>query len=387
MYKGRFRPRRPDLFGKRRAIFPFVRALTTLVRAFDGLRPSRPARILIDCPAEFHFWHIRPVVELLASDPSTNVTVIRWPDFSPSDLPAVRYVERDNLKYELLAPYDLYLTTEFDLIPWWFSDTTTAFFLHGVGPKVSYFATPKLQDYDRVLAPGPYVAEKQRPFARSAAAVLAAGLPILDQYVSKNCVKQLPCVEFPVARPLLVYAPSWSADPEQITVDVDTLDVIATQQACNCVIRPHPRLMDRRAPRLLRDKFLELERDCAHVRLHTGPGTSVYDLFPHASVFMSDISSVLYEFLVLDRPILLHLKDSVADFYGASDIIEATREAVTAVSRPEAIPNALEDALGTPGKFSDERRTLCEQTLYNVGTATKNVTALIKDMASETLRT
>ncbi len=336
-----------------------------LVKFFGG--DQRIARIVIDCYAEFHYFHIKPIVEHFAADSSFEVIVLTWP--KPGiELPVgAKFVERESLKWQAWRPFDLFIASDFTKVPWWIVETKIAFFLHGVGPKVTYFTSPRLLSYDIIFTPSPFVEEMQKPVARSDAEFLPAGLPALDSIVEKAAAR----VSRSKARPLMLYAPSWSSDCEQISADIDIIDAIVGQDLCDCIIRPHPNLMDeKKGVPGLKQALMEAPLRNPRVHLHTGSGTSVYDVIADADILMSDISSVLYEFLSLDRPIILNIKSTVAEFYGAEEIIAQTRQACTEISQNRDLLSALEECIREPGKRSDERMRIRDRMLYNCGNAT-----------------
>ena len=339
-------------------------------RARRLLAPGARRSVVFYCPEPFHFYHVEPVARELGGDSGYDVSVVTWPGFAPPPIPGVRFEDRETPTFRrLLSPADLAVYTEFRRLPWWFGTDRTAYFLHGIGPKVTYFTSERLAGFDSVFAPGPYVAEKQRAVLGRDSEVIPVGLPVLDELVSREHETETGTSEGERLRPTLLYAPSWSKDPSKVSTTPEILLALANQQCCDVVIRPHPLLMDPRRVHLpvWRRTLDEVVTGCSHVRLHHGPGTSVYSVLAEADILMSDISSVLYEYLVLDRPILLFARQEHFDFYGGHDILEATREACYCIEDPRELDTVLEMAIRSPFELREARARLLERVLFFPG--------------------
>lgn len=310
------------------------------------------------------------------------LTVLKCEGFSHQELEGVRYIDPHILLGEAWAVYDIYFTTDFGTIPWWFIDVTTVFFLHGVGPKVSYFATDKLKDFDVILAPGPYVESKQRPFLKEGAVLYRAGLPVTDCYFSEKKFSLPQSLKFDNSKPVLLYAPSWSKDYRQFSIDFDILDALAAQEICNVIIRPHPNLLvpekcngiDWR--KIIDNIMLSNKR----IALHAGRGTSIYDILGCTDILLGDISSIVYEFLVFDRPIILYLKSGVGGFYQSEDFIQETKEACYNIENPNELEPVLLDCLRDKEALSAQRKTMLAKSLHNPGKAIPEIVKILHEI-------
>lgn len=341
-------------------------------------RAARRRRIVIDCLSEAHYFHIEPVLQRLAEDASNDVSVLAI-DGSKATLPErVATISRRGLKATAFRPIDLYISLDLNEPPWWLGEAEVAFFLHGVGTKVNYFATPKLSRFDVVFAPSPFVEEKQRPFLRPGATLLPAGLPALDRFAS------VPSRRYRQGPPLLLYAPSWSNDRDQISASPAIIDALIEQEICDVVIRPHPLLVDDKVgvPNL-KEAIASAPLRNPRVRLLTGLGTSIYDVISDADILMSDISSVLYEFLVFDRPIILGLKETVAGFYEAEGIIAQTRDACIELAEAGHLEEAVRTCLKEGDARSAMRGRLLGRMLHNPLNATPVMVDQIKKLLED----
>jgi CDP-glycerol glycerophosphotransferase (TagB/SpsB family) len=315
-------------------------------------------------------------------DPAFILTVLKGEDFSHRELQGVRYIDANILLNEVWAVYDIYFTTEFGTIPWWFTDVTTVFFLHGVGPKVSYFATDKLKDFDVVLAPGPYVESKQIPFLKEGAVLYRAGLPVTDCYFLQETFSLPQYLNFNNGKPVLLYAPSWSKDHLQLSIDFKILNALSHQEVCNVIIRPHPNLL---APEKCnginwREIIAEIMLNNKRIALHAGRGTSIYDVLGCTDILLGDISSIVYEFLVLDRPIILYLKSGVGEFYQSEDFIFETKKACYNIENADKLEAVLLECLSNKEALSAERKTILGKSLHNPGKAIPEIVKLLHEL-------
>lgn len=345
--------------------------------------PQRPLTVVFDAPAAFHFRHIEPVVELLSTDPEVSVTVLEPDGVTLPRRSAFSVLPRAGLTRRALQPVDAYVGTDFG-IPWWLQDVPAAFFLHGVGPKVTYFTDPRLRDYDIVLAPSPYVREKQIEVTGLPETVLPVGLPVLDDLLRRaQAGTHVPTVVFEHQRPVVLYAPSWSRSEELISEVADIITRLAQQQTCNVLVRPHPNLLARSSSsESIKDALHAAER-MDHVHIHQGDNTSIYDVLAYADLLVSDFSSVLYEYLVLDRPIALAPSARAFEQYAAGDVRLQTIEACTPLSPSIELGSQLSAILRTADDptLRTARHALRNRMIYEPGDATTTMARAVKQMA------
>lgn len=356
------------MISKRRALFALQLKIR---RLYNRISMQKKKKILFDCPYDFHYSHLQPLIEVLRRYPEFDLTVVKTEDFSQAQLDGVRYVDADTLQRETFTVYDIHFTTDFGVFRWWFCGVTRIFFLHGVGPKVSYFASEKLRVFDVVLVPGPYVESKQRVFLKKDAVLYPAGLPVTDRYFFENEHSLPDYIKFEEKKPILLYAPSWSSDPCQVSIDLDILHALSSQIICNVIIRPHPNLLVPEMCAGIRWKEIieEIAFKNRRIFLHAGRGTSVYEILGCADILLGDISSVVYEYLALDRPIILYLKKGVEEFYQSEEFVLETRRASRNINDPAMLSDTISKCLQDKNSLSAERRKMLAQSLYNPGRA------------------
>lgn len=351
-------------------------------RLYNRVLSRKKKRILFDCQLDFHYYHIQPLLAFLRYDPAFELTVLKCEGFSHEELDGIRYIDSGTLLDESSAVYDIYFTTDFGSIPWWFSDVTTVFFLHGVGPKVSYFASDKLKNFDVILAPGPYVESKQIPFLKKGAVLYRAGLPVTDRYFLQETFSLPQYFKFDNAKPILLYAPSWSNDARQFSIDLDILNALSHQEVCNVIIRPHPNLLipEKCHGIKWREIIDEIIVNNRRIALHAGRGTSIYDILGCTDILMGDISSMVYEFLVLDRPIILYLKKGVGEFYQSEEFVLETEKACHNLDNADELETMLLNCLRNKESLSAERKKMLAKSLHNPGKAVPEIIKILNEI-------
>ncbi|HHK41635.1 MAG TPA: hypothetical protein ENJ50_04375, partial [Planctomycetaceae bacterium] len=218
-------------------------------------------------------------------------------------------------------------------------------------------------------------AELHRRFAAPNARVVEIGFMLGDRLIERarsardrrTELRELGLVE---DLPVVLYAPSWYFRPELIAMNEPMLDALWNQREFNVIIKPHPNLL---RPERCGGKnwraILDSLRD-RHVLILDDPDEPIYELMTVADALLSDISSVVYEFLFLDRPIVVHRHDRLLQAIEGQPYLDQIRNAVLQVQDPDGMIAALEEALRIPSRQSEGRRRLVTERFFNVGTAT-----------------
>lgn len=167
-----------------------------------------------------------------------------------------------------------------------------------------------------------------------------------------------PALPLDPARPTLLYAPTWNLGLSSAAMLGERLVDLVRAQApgLNVIIKPHPVIGDWR-PRWMAG-WVRLA--AAHRGVHLVEDTHA-DVVPYllaSDVLLSDASSVIFEFLALDRPIVLvtnprHRADPA---WLDGDIVWRWRDLGHEIADPAELPGAVAAALGDPGARGERRR-------------------------------
>ncbi len=356
---------------KRKVIFLILRQLRLL---FRRLRRISKKKVLFDCPYLFHFFHIEPIIYELIKDVDIEITLVKWGNFTNPNLPGINFVDRDSLFTNPFQTYDFFATTDYHSLPWWFDTIPRAFIFHGVGPKVSYFTSDNMKYFDTIFCPGPYAESKLRAKFPQSPSIIPVGLPVTDKLANGVRPPLSPKFSSPIEKPVLLYAPSWSIDPAFVSMDEDLLKNLAAQDLVNVIIRPHPLLLepDKCGGKDWKRFFSYLEKEFDHIRLFIDPDSSIYEVLGSADILLSDISSVTFEYLACNRPIILYLKSGIGDYYGAEDIIRETENACISLDSSDGLYGALLEGLNSKRfkqAYLPRQKQLEEKFFYNHGHA------------------
>jgi hypothetical protein len=188
-------------------------------------------------------------------------------------------------------------------------------------------------------------------------------------------------------RPTALYAPTYSPASSLHLAGEDIIGGLAGA-GFNVIVKLHDRSLDT-DPRYTagidwRSRMRALER----------PGTIVYVEGPDASpylaaadVMVTDHSSVGFEYLVVDRPLIV---------FDAPGLIEAARinpekvallrSAATVVGNVDALAAAAHSELARPGRLSVERRRVAGEMFHEPGHATARAVTLIRELLAAPVR-
>jgi CDP-glycerol glycerophosphotransferase (TagB/SpsB family) len=312
----------------------------------------------------------RPYHERLRADPRFDVTLYGKgkgrSDLSVLDaaLPARR---RRNWVCKFSAP-DVLFSADF-LLPTHRARLSIQIF-HGTSIK-NYELNERIHDYGAAFALGPYMIRRyvEKGFFEPGDPRLRhVGFAKTDRLTNGTLDARATREKHGLdpARPTVLYAPSWGAESSLDQYGEALLAALAGWGG-NTLVKLHDNAYDPRYARRDWRAFLDGL---------TGPrfaAPRVWDVIPlmHAAdLLITDISSVGFEFLQVDRPLLF------MDFPGQlvrwenADLETWGRKTGTLVQQPAALPAAIDRALASPREQSDIRRAACADIYFNVGRAT-----------------
>jgi hypothetical protein len=182
-----------------------------------------------------------------------------------------------------------------------------------------------------------------------------------------------PVLPLDARQPTVLYAPTWNlglSSADMIGARLVAL-VRGEMPNVNVIVKPHPVIGDWRPEWMARWARLA----ATHPNVHLVEDTHA-DVVPYLSasdVLVSDASSVIFEYLALDRPIVLitnprHRADPA---WLPGDIVWRWRDVGDEITDVDALPGAVAAALREPGARGDRRRAYAG-TLFGRFTDGKN---------------
>jgi len=159
-------------------------------------------------------------------------------------------------------------------------------------------------------------------------------------------------------QPVLLYAPTWNRNLSAVEVlGSGWIGQLQRQiPDLQVLIKPHPRMSESH-PRAIRS-WREIARSDPRVALVENVNASVYDLFAIADVLLTDVSSVMFYYLALDRPIVLVNNPRRLDerkYYDPDGYEWAWRDMGIEIESAEDLPQAVARCLEHPSDQASTR--------------------------------
>jgi len=188
-------------------------------------------------------------------------------------------------------------------------------------------------------------------------------------------------------RPTAFYAPTYSPASSLHLAGENIIRALAGA-GFNVIVKLHDRSLDP-DPRYTagidwRRRMRALEHP-GIVRYVEGPDASPY--LAAADVMVTDHSSVGFEYLVLDRPLIVFDAPGLIDAARINpEKVALLRSAATVVSGAGALAAVAWAELAQPGRLSNERRRVAEEMFHEPGTATARAVTIIRELLAASMR-
>src|SRR5215510_6203894 len=200
------------------------------------------------------------------------------------------------------------------------------------------------------------------------------GMPKLDCLVDGSLVRNeiLRSLGIDPSKRTVLYAPTWSAHSSVVSMGEELVKRLG-EAGYALIVKLHDRSRDLQfvnsggvdwGARLepLLQKFGGV--------LATGNNSSRY--LPAADVMITDHSSVGFEYLLLDRPLIrIHVPELIQNTDIEPSYVELLASAATSVTSVDEVPAAVERGFMEPGENSATRVAVANEMFYKPGTATE----------------
>jgi len=206
---------------------------------------------------------------------------------------------------------------------------------HGT-PGRGYSFKPQLLDFDLHLLPGHFyqVALKKRGLLKEAHALV--GYPKMDAVPETKSLKL-----FKTSKPIVLYNPHFSPPMSSWhTMGIQVLEYFYHQTEFNLIFAPHINLFHKVGgddASIIDKKFY----DCEHIYIDLGSSHSVDMVYVNkADIYLGDVSSQVYEFILHPRPCIFINTEKVAfkeeetyRFWKSGEVVETVSELDTALKK------------------------------------------------------
>lgn len=282
---------------------------------------------------------------------------------------------------------DAYINTDFWDMMWLHRRTRRLHLFHGVAGKYGLDApvdlAPTIAAFDSLMFAN---ADRRRRYVEASLVpdddlkAALVGYPKVDRLVDGSLHRDAvaEALGLDPRRPIVIYAPTWSPYSSLNGMGEEIVERLRAN-GFQVIVKLHDRSYDRRqrgsggidwAQRLAR------YADDPHVRVaREADGTP---LLAAADAMVSDHSSIAFEYMLLDRPIVVIDCPRLIEKAAINpEKVERLRSAAVTVRDPRAMALAVDRGLRQPSLLSERRRQTGAELFYRPGTATERAVALV----------
>lgn len=225
---------------------------------------------------------------------------------------------------------------------------------HGTISKGYYFTdgiwTERENWVDLLCVPGHHAVSQLAPILRTR--VVATGMPKLDPVFAGRHSRAALCQEYDVnpAKRLVLYAPTFNEDLSSVYLFADRFAEFARADRVLFVKLHGSTRSDTIAA------YRAIARNTPGVIFVEDP--NIAPCLGGADVLISDVSSVMMEFMALDKPVILFDHPQMTRYHGykPDDIEHAWRDLATRVASFEEMACAVDDVLANGDERGPKRR-------------------------------
>ena len=340
-------------------------------------------RLLVNARTAMNYSTVAPVVQRLQLDPRLEFYFTA--SESPTEMDHVFAEAREPFK--LVTPrqasrtrFDVYLASDF----LWVSlprGARRVQTFHGVAGKYrTVYDSPSnsMRDWDRLF----FINQRRlRHFIESGAidensdAARLIGMPKLDCLVDGSLVRDeiLTSLGLDPARRTILYAPTWSAHSSVVSMGEDLVKRLG-EAGHTVIVKLHDRSRDalnyQHSGGVDWGARLEpLLQEYGGI-LAMGSNSSQY--LPAADVMITDHSSVGFEYLLLDRPLIrIHVPELIKNTDIEPSYVELLANASISAHDVDETVSVVERSFANPEYKSSERVAVAHEMFYKPGTATE----------------
>ena len=369
------------------------RAVVRAVHEVDNIITNigrADVRVLFQASSPLSLAVFRPVLAQLRRDPrlefwftSADAAWTVDETFAPAGI-AERIVRPAAARW---MKFDAYVNTDFWNMTWLNRPAKRFHLFHGVAGKYGLDApldlAPVVASFDRVLFPNrDRLGRYTRAGLVDEAQAALVGYPKVDCLVDGSLHRQALFESFGLNpdRPTVLYAPTWSPESSLNAVGGRVLETLA-DAGFNVVAKLHDRSYERTqrgsGGMNWRAQLAALE---ASRGVHVAKLADASPYLFVADLLITDHSSVGFEFMLLDRPIVVLDRPRLIQTARVSlDKVRLLRSAADVISDVDALVATVARALENPSRLGERRRAVASELFHCPGSATSRAVQCIYD--------
>ena len=329
----------------------FNRYISYIFDKFDS-----KINIIFYAPAAFHALHFSSVIKALQKDRKYSIHLVGEFEkiFEATYYPSSTYLP-------LYKKYSLFITTEL-VIPWNI-DTQSVYFGHGIGPKLDYCSSEEMMGFDYCFCSCNPTFNVQMKLNDNC---LKIGLPILELKSKLSKEEILEKFSINDDKPLILYTPSWHGNFDLVS-DVKEISLnLLKLKAFNLIVSPHPNLLKAELC-----QGIDVFGDTKGLHINKGGDISSLDIVKEAAdIVVSDISSLLFEAMALDKLAIFDGNEAIYVESKAEHVLKALKASVFtcdwAVNMEEQFIGLLSSE-----KAKNQQKSYIQNYVFNIDTSTQ----------------
>lgn len=377
----------------------YRRSRRAVVRRVHGVedavskRAHRRRRILFEAASPMSFAIFRPIYERLKLDHRVELWFTSYGSvWEPEQIFNPQGVT-DNVVAPGIAAglkVDAYVNADFWDMTWLRRRTRRIHLFHGVAGKYQLDApvelAPTIATFDCLMFVN---ADRRRRYVEAGLVpdddvrAPVVGYPKLDRLVdgSLDRAEVAGTLALDTDIPTVIYAPTWSPHSSLNAMGLEVVDRLAAE-GLQVIVKLHDRSYDRRERGSGGvDWAARLSRYERHPLVRIARETDGCPFLAVSDAMVSDHSSIAFEYMLLDRPIVVIDRPALVEHARISpDKVRRLAAAADVVSEPKEITAAVLEALQHPGRLSVERRRTAGELFHEPGTATSRALTILYQM-------
>ncbi len=362
-------------------------AVTQGLHATDDLLSRvrrRERRILFEAASPLSLAVFRPVLNRLQHDARLEF----WFTTADSSWDAERTFKRAGITEHVVPPgalrwakFDGYVNTDFWNTTWLPRRARRVHLFHGVAGKYGLDApvhiAPVVRSFDRLMFANE---DRLQRYVEAGLVEPDGGRAQLVGYPKADCLVDgslnrcdiFQTLGLDPARPTVLYAPTWSAFSSLNSIGAELLPSL-TGLGVNVVVKLHDRSFD---PRSRSEGSIDWRREfetrCREWGVHAAQDGDIAPYLYVSDVLITDHSSAGFEFMLLDRPIVvIDRPQLIQHAHVSAEKVRLLQDAAAvAPCDARAITAAVSNALMDPSAKSRERTAAAARVFYRPGGAT-----------------
>jgi len=282
---------------------------------------------------------------------------------------------------------DVYINADFWDMTWLHRHTRRIHLFHGVAGKYNLDAPvdlgPTIAGFDCLMFVN--ADRRQRYIEAGLVADDERRAPIVG-YPKVDCLVDGSLDRPTIARslqldpsvPTVIYAPTWSPQSSMNTLGFDLIERLAAA-GLQVIVKLHDRSYDRRQRGSGGiDWAEELRRYDGHALVRIARKADGCPFMVVADAMVSDHSSIAFEYMLLDRPLVVIDRPELIHKAAISpEKVRRLRAAADVAIDPREVTNMVLAALKQPQRLSGDRQRAAADLFFQPGTATDRALALI----------